>query len=313
MNLTTLPAALAHCTTVLEPDKNSPEWWAGAPSVVTAEDGMFYLAARMREGDSPRGRRGYEIRLLQSTDGIHFSPIHHIRREEAGVIGFERPCLRIDPGTKRFKLYGCTLYEQGWGILKFDDVVNPRDFDPRTARPVLTVENSGDDSGRINDYKDPVLLWNSGQWHMFVIAADKLERIRHFASVDGESWRPVNPTPMMENTGWHNYYTRPAAILPVPVGYLFVYEGSNVNWADPAYNIATGMAYSPDLDTVVDLTPDKPLLMSTTPGLYHTWRYSEWILRDNKLYVYFEAARPNNTNEIRVSVLEVGGVLGSRE
>lgn len=76
-----IATALAQYHVVLEPDEDTPEWWAGAPSVVLSEDGTFYLASRMREGRSPRGRRGYEIRTLQSTNGYDFKPIHHIHRD----------------------------------------------------------------------------------------------------------------------------------------------------------------------------------------------------------------------------------------
>jgi hypothetical protein len=49
------------------------------------------------------------------------------------------------------------------------------------------------------------------------------------------------------------------------------------------------------------LTPDSPLLVSTTPGkLFRTWRYSHWMLVDRELWVYAEVARPNQTNEIRL-------------
>jgi hypothetical protein len=304
MRLQDVAAAISDYEVVLEPDENTPEWWAGGPSVTVSDDGIFYLAGRMREGKSPRGSRGYEIRILKSMDGLNFAPIHSIRREDAGVPVFERPALRRDPNTGKYKLYGCAGLEKGWAILKFRDVDEPADFDPRTARPILVAEYPNDGFVHVTGYKDPVLLWDDRRWHMFVIASDRVERIRHFTSDDGETWQSVKATPVMENSGWHNFYTRPASVVPLPVGYLFVYEGSNVNWRDPAYNIATGLAYSPDLDTFIDLTPREPLLKSTTPGDYHTWRYSDWIRFGDKLYVYFEAARPNNTNEIRVAVLD---------
>jgi len=303
MRLQDIAAAISDYEVVLEPDENTPEWWAGAPSVTVSGDGTFFLAARMREGESPRGRRGYEIRILKSMDGRNFTAINNIRREDAGVPGFERPALQRDPRTGKYKLYGCAGLEKGWAILKFQDVDDPADFDARTARPILVTEYPDDGFVHVTGYKDPVLLWDDLRWHMFVIASDRVERIRHFTSDDGESWRSAKATPVMENSGWHNFYTRPASLVPLPVGYLFVYEGSNVNWRDPVYNIATGLAYSPDLETFVDLTPREPLLKSTTPGDYYTWRYSDWIRFRENLYVYFEAARPNNTNEIRVAVL----------
>ena len=44
---------------------------------------------------------------------------------------------------------------------------------------------------------------------------------------------------------------------------------------------------------------------STTPGDYHTWRYSHWLPVDDEVWAYFEAARPNNTNEIRLARFEM--------
>ena len=299
-----LVSALSHYHVVLLPDENLPEWWAGAPSVVLSDDGTFYLAARMREGRSPRGRRGYEIRILRSTDGRRFTAINHIHREDARVPGFERPSLVQDPRSGRYRLYGCAGGDRGWRILRFDDVDDPAAFDGRTARPVLVADHPDNGFAHVGGYKDPVVIWDRGRWHMFVIGTDLVERIHHFSSEDGEVWHPENGNPVMENVGWHNLFTRPASVLPMPVGYLFVYEGSRCGWRDPVYNIATGLAYSPDLQTFLDLTPDRPLLKSTTPGDYHTWRYSHWMLVEDSVFVYFEAARPNNTNEIRFATID---------
>jgi len=298
-------SAMADYHVVLEPDENTPEWWAGAPSVCRADDGAFYLACRMREGHSPRGRRGYEIRILKSADGYHFTPIHRLLREDAGVPGFERPALVRDPRTGRYKLYGCAGLGRGWAILKFDDVDDPADFSADSARPVLIADYPDDGFAHVTGYKDPFVIWLQGQWHMFVIGHDRVERIWHFTSRDGELWEPAAAGPAMENDGWHNFYTRPACVLPMAVGYLFVYEGSNVGWRDPVYNIATGLAYSPDLQTFIDLTPNAPLLKSTTPGDYITWRYSHWMRVGDQILVYAEAARPNNTNEIRLGAFTV--------
>ena len=304
MKMTGIARQLATYEVVLEPDENRPEWWAGAPSVVMAPDGTFYLAARMREGDSPRGKRGYEVRILKSPDGRRFEPVNRLTREHAGVPGFERPSLVVDPHTGKFRLYGCAGLEGGWAILKWDDVDDPAQFDAGTARPVLRAEHPDDGFSQVEGYKDPVVFWDRDTWHMFTIGYDRIERIHHFVSADGARWQSAGPAPVIENDGWHNFYTRPASVLPMTIGYLFVYEGSSMHWRDPVYNIATGLAYTPDLETYVDLTPDEPLLKSTTPGDYHTWRYSHWTSVGERVYVYFEAARPNNTNEIRLGILD---------
>jgi len=302
-------AAMSRYEVILEPDENTPEWWAGAPSVCRGDDGAFYLAARMREGKSPRGRRGYEVRILKSADGHTFTPINHIHRDAAGVPVFERPAIVRDPKSGRFKLYGCAGFERGWAIIKFDDVDDPARFDARTARKVLVADYPNDGFVHISGYKDPFVIWDKGLWRMFVIACDRVERILHFTSEDGEAWRPASQRQVLAHAGWHNYYMRPASVVPMAVGYLFVYEGSDVMWRDPVYNIATGLAYSPDLQTFTDLTPDEPLLKSTTPGDYHTWRYSHWMVVGERVYAYFEAARPNNTNEIRLGTFPAGSSI----
>lgn len=302
-------SALSQYHVVLEPERNEPEWWAGAPTVARGDDGTFYLAARMREATAPKGKRGYETRLLKSADGAHFSVVGRISRADAGVAGFERPALVRDPKSGRFKLYSCAGFERGWKILKFDDVSDPARFDAGSVRPVLASDYPDDGFAHVYGYKDPVVAWEGGQWHLFVIGTDYIERIHHFVSDDGESWRGAGRDTVLENTGWHNFFTRPASVLRLAVGYLFVYEGSSIAWRDPVYNIATGLAYSPDLETFVDLTPDEPLLKSTTPGPYHTWRYSHWMKVEDAVYVYFEAARPNATNEIRLGIIK-SGVIG---
>lgn len=304
VNLDDIVSSCQTHVTILEPDENLPEWWAGAPSVARADDGTFYLAARMREGRSPRGQRGYEIRIMKSEDGRVFAPVHHIHRKDADVPVFERPCLLRHPQTGQFRLYGCSGLEHGWSILMFDDVDDPADFDPKTARVVLRANYPDDGFVHVTGYKDPFVFYAQNQWHMFVIGTDRVERLFHFVSQDGIDWQAAQDGPVMENTGWHNYFTRPACVLPLAVGYLLVYEGSYVHWRDPVYNIATGLAYSPDLETFYDLTPDAPLLKSCTSGEYHTWRYSHWMMVDDAIYIYAEVARPNNTNEVRLFIVE---------
>jgi len=299
-----LVKALSEFDVVLEPDEDTPEWWAGAPSVCLAGDGTFYMAARMREGRSPRGLRGYEIRILASADGRNFAPIRSLPRDQVGVAGFERPALVRDPASSKFRLYGCCPLEAGWSIVRFDDADSPADFDPAGARTVLSAEYPNDGFVHVTGYKDPFVFRDKDRWHMFVIGSDRVERVHHFTSADGDIWQPVAKNPVMDNTGWHNFYTRPACVVPMTVGYLFVYEGSNLSWRDPVYNIATGLAYTPDLESFVDLTPEEPLVKSPTPGDYITWRYSHWVTVGGRVFVYAEVSRPNNTNEIRLSVFD---------
>ena len=298
--------AFSRFDVVLGPDREEPEWWAGAPSVARGDDGTFWLACRMRTADAPRGLRGYEIRLLRSPDGLRFERAHSIQREDVPIPGFERPCLLRDPASGRFKLYGCGPWQGGpWCIIKFEDAADPTQFRAETARPVIVARPPSypRDAGP-EEYKDPVVIHAAGQYHCYAIGVvRRTERIFHFASPDGEAWAPVgNPyQPIMDLAGWHDFYVRPASVLPLGIGYLFVYEGSSVDWYDPVYNIATGLAFTFDLHRVTELTPDAPLVTSSTPGpLFHTFRYSHWMFVGDEIWVYAEVATPRQTHEIRL-------------
>ena len=285
---------------ILAPDRDVPEWWAGAPSVLRGGDGRFHLAARMREGDSPRGRRGYEVRILSSDDGISFEPVASVRREDVPIGVFERPALVGPPGAEGFRLYVCGPWREGpWCIMRLEDVADPGDFDAASCRPVLTPADCGPAGPEA--LKDPFVIHTAGRYHMLVIGLkDGFERTYHFTSDDGDDWQPAGEGPAFDLGGWHDYFTRPACLLPVGVGYLLVYEGSSADWRDPVYNIATGLAWTTNLEHFTDLTPAAPLLRSTTPSDYHTWRYSHWLWVGEELWAYAEVARPNNTNEIRL-------------
>jgi hypothetical protein len=291
---------------ILGPDKDQSEWWAGAPSVVRDMTGVFWLACRMRTADSPRGLRGYEIRILRSQDGILFERVHSLRREDVPIPGFERPALLHDPKTGQFRLYACGPWKGGpWSIIKFGDVNDPTLFEPGSAHVVISPSPpSYDRDVPVSAYKDPFILHAEGRYHCYVIGVMRqTERIYHFCSGDGERWEPVGSPyqSIMDLTGWHDFYVRPASIVPMGIGYLFIYEGSNCDWHDPVYNIATGAGFTFDLHHVLDLTPESPLVFSTTPSEhFRTWRYSHWMWVGNELWAYAEVAKPNEANEIRL-------------
>jgi hypothetical protein len=188
-NYENIPQKFQQYDVVLEPDKNQPEWWAGAPSVVRDDAGAFWLACRLRSPEFPRGLRGYEIRILKSNDGIHFKPVFSIPRESVPIPGFERPALLIDPITKKFKLYACGPWQsRSWCIIKFDDAVDPAQFISASARPVIEpVGKKYDRDITVTAYKDPVILFTSGMYHAYVTGyIRENERIFHFSSQDGE-------------------------------------------------------------------------------------------------------------------------------
>ncbi len=295
---------------ILEPEKNEHDWWAGAPSVVRDEHGIFWLACRMRTADGTRGFRGYEVRILKSDDGIHFEKYKSIKREEVPIPGFERPSLLIDPNTKKFKFYFCGPWQDGpWSILKFDDVSDLKDLDYSTSKVVIKrPQKQYPRDVSVKEYKDPVIIYAHGKYHCYVTGyIRRNERIFHFLSEDGEIWQPVGDVnqPVMDLDSWHNFFIRPSSVLPLGIGYLFVYEGSSTQWYDPVYNIGIGLGFTFDLHHIIDLTKESPIAISTTPGDFYTFRYSQWLWVDGQIWVYAEVSRPNNSNEIRLFKIKV--------
>ncbi len=291
---------------ILRPDRCEPGWWAGAPSVVRDEAGTFWLACRMRTGEGERGFRGYALRILRSHDGVRFETVHEITREAAGVPGFERPCLVRDPRRNAWRLYACTPWERGaWAIVAFEDAPHPSAIRADSVRLVLRAPEKREAFDTPPEgFKDPVITFACGRYHLFAIGYTRAnERVFHFTSEDGNAWQPVGHPyqPIMDLCGWHDFFVRPASVLPLGIGWFFVYEGSSTTWYDPVYNIATGIAFTWNLHTVIDLTPQAPLLTSATPDArFGVFRYSSWVRVGEILHVYAEESHPDGTHELRL-------------
>lgn len=298
-------APLGEGIVIVAPERDAPEWWAGAPSALRDADGTVWLACRMRSPDAPRGRRGHTLRILRSGDGVAFAEVKRITREDIPVPGFERPAILRDPDTGRFKLYGCGAWLGGpWGIFKLDDVDDPADLDPATARLVIGALPKDHDRDVIPvEYKDPVIIHDGARYHAFVIGyLRQNERIFHFTSGDGEVWVPEGDprVSLLPLAGWHDFFVRPASVVRAAPGWLFFYEGSHSAWHDPVYNIGTGLAFTFDLRELRNLTPDAPLWRSPTPSPDSaTFRYASVVPVDDGLWVYAEVVRPSGAHDIR--------------
>jgi hypothetical protein len=289
--LAEMPAEFLRGDVVALPDRQEPEWWACAPTLVRDAEGTFWMALRMRTANAPLGLRGYEIRIMCSTDGLNFTRALSITREEADVAGFERPCLLIDPSTGLFKLYACCPVDSNWRIIKFADAISPSEFVASSAYPVLEpLPRVAGAPNTPTGYKDPVIIYADGKFHCYTIGILKAERTFHNINDDGETWLPVGDPcePILPLAGWHNYAVRPASVLPMGLGYLFIYEGSDTQWPDSTYCNATGIGYTLDLHTVADITPDRPLLASPAYGRIPVWRYSHWLWVGDEIWVYAE-------------------------
>jgi hypothetical protein len=65
--------------------------------------------------------------------------------------------------------------------------------------------------------------------------------------------------------------------------------------------VLTGLGFSFDLHQVIDLSPDPPLIGSSTPSRpFHTWRYSQWLWVGDALWIYAEVVTARQSHEIRL-------------
>jgi hypothetical protein len=87
----------ADAVIAIEPPGQGSGYWAGAPSAVAA-DGGVYLAYRLRR---PVGSgRGYAVGIAFAADGVHFgAPLAVIAKEELDTESLERPELVQLPGA----------------------------------------------------------------------------------------------------------------------------------------------------------------------------------------------------------------------
>lgn len=171
---------------VVGPPGEGAGFWAGGPSAVAADDGV-YLAYRLRR---PVGLgRGYAIAIAFARDGVHFEQVALIGRDEMGTESLERPALvRLPNGQWRLYLSCATTGTKHWRV-EVLDAAHPGEFDPR-RRDVLLP---GDLTKRA--VKDPVIVRADGVWHMWatihpLLDPDETDQMttEYATSADGLDW-----------------------------------------------------------------------------------------------------------------------------
>src|SRR5438034_607056 len=148
---------LEESSVVITPPGGGPGYWAGAPSAVLTEQGI-YLAYRLRR---PQGSgRGYAVAVARSADGMRFETVATIRREWVQAESLERPCLVHTPaGRWRLYLSCATPGTKHWRV-ELLEAGDPSRFDVRERLVVLP----GDAKTGV---KDPVIRHRDGGWHLW--------------------------------------------------------------------------------------------------------------------------------------------------
>lgn len=272
-----------------------PGFWAGGPSAVAA-DGGIYLAYRLRR---PLGSgRGYANAVAFSRDGVRFTEIARIGKEAMDTESLERPALvRLPDGRWRIYLSCATTGTKHWRV-EAVDAAHPSEFDPRAREVVLP----GDAKKRA--VKDPVIIRDGGRWHMLatihpLLDPDQTDQMstEYATSADGIDWTWQGTALAGRPGEWDARGVRAAAIRSGGEGFAVFYDGRAS--AAENYEERTGVAAGTELSALAATSAPGagPAAFSAHGG--GGLRYTDIVdLPDGSYRLYYELTQPDGSHAL---------------
>lgn len=305
---------------VKAPGQPGPGYWAGAPAVLyEPRRQRFLMTYRERRPRGAAPERGWRCALAESTDGVQFTDLWEVRKEELATPSMERFCLMPEPGG-RYRLYISYVdpSDNRWRIDALD-AGNPAGFDIASARPVLTASRTGTEG-----VKDPCVLRIGPVTYLFASFAAARpfgpgERDRAHSTADiyttGLTTHPTGLAISLDGAafswrgatldvggGWDRYQARLTCVLPSGPGYLGFYDGSAS--AKENYEERCGVAASPDLRQWERLTRDRPWISG--PHASGSARYFDAVAIGEEWWIYYELTRPDGAHDLRLYRTPIG-------
>jgi len=307
--------------TAIEPLSSGRGWWAGACSALyDDEEERFYLYHRLRK---PRELgRGVECRIAESTNGIQFKPIWSATKAQLNTSSMERAALvKTLEGTYRLYISFVDPEDNKWRI-DMMEADAPKAFAPNQRVKILTADNVG-----VEGVKDPYVMVIGRKYYMILSYAPKPRAVseedqaRMHATADVYNtgitksssalavssdgihfqWRGDIFAPPDE--GWDAYATRLGCVLYTPPVFTAFYDGSA--HVGENYEERTGMAISFDLLHYEKISEQGPVLVS--PHGSGSLRYMDAIPFEDRIFYYYEYARPDGSHELRVNSVSLEG------
>ena len=285
--------------TIMEPGAPGQGNWVGSPSVLydPGRESVLMTYRRRR----PRGEpddRGYECGIAESRDGVRFTEVWSIRKEQLRSTSMERFNLHRDPDG-RYLLY--TSYEHPddgrWRIDVLEET-SPDAFDPARARTVLAPAGTGTAA-----VKDPYVVRAGPAYLMYVstfLTAGGPAPTSLAISADGLEYRWLGER-LPVGTGWDRYQARLSCVLRSGPVFVGLYDGAAS--ADEDTEERLGAAVSFDLRNWERVTVDEPWLVS--PHATGSLRYPDALELEGEWWVYYEYARPDGSHELRLNRMPV--------
>jgi hypothetical protein len=297
---------------VREPVGAGNGYWAGAPGAFyDAADKAWYLTYRLRRPRGVEPDRGGESRIARSTDLKDWQDIWSVNKKEYGSASIERSAIhRGADGLWRYFTSYVDPADGRWST-SISTSKDPAKFDSRSVKPIFTALPLG-----LEGIKDPWIFPHNGIYYMFLsvavptaktgaqshstldiyntgecISATGLATSR---DLDHWEWKGIIFRP--DATGWDCYCRRINSVVPVKNGFAGYYDGSASH--EENYEEKTALAFSPDLKSWKTLNPEGPAHVS--PHASHSLRYIDAQLQGEKIFLFYEFARPDGAHDLRL-------------
>jgi hypothetical protein len=278
------------------PPGSGPGYWAGGPSAVRTEDGV-YLAYRLRR---PVGSgRGYAVAIAFARDGMDFgAPVALITKEEMGTESLERPELvRLPDGRWRLYLSCATPGTKHWRV-EVTEAAHPAEFDVRRRDVILP----GDVTKRA--VKDPVVQHHAGRWHMWATIhplADPLETdqmtTEYATSADGLDWTWQGTALCGRPGEWDARGTRVTVVRFAGQSVTAYYDGRAS--ATENFEERTGVAVGEDPAALIATSPPGAGPAAASPYRGGGLRYLDVVdLPGGRARLYYEMTQPDGSHAL---------------